>query len=245
MTILSVDLASNRYRDIGVALLALRDDSVVVEFIEPTTAGLRDRPNVDVLAPWLMELAARYNVEMIFIDGPQGWKEPFNGLEHSRRCERELATPEKTGLPGVVKPQSWTRMAAFSIDLFNALAEYGYPRLAHANDLLAGRKVAIESFPTSAWRTLSLAPLPGKARTSATRLTSGLTALAGLVPLSLSRPPSHDELQALIAGLAGLPWLGHSKFVNRLFGSRPTRLEGTWREGFIMNPVISNEVFPA
>jgi len=239
MTIISVDLASNRYSDIGVALLTTKYDSVAVEFIELTAEGLRDRPNVDVLARWLTELAPNCKAEAIFIDGPQGWKDPSNGLEHARQCEHKLATPGKTGLPGVVKPQSWTRMATFSIDLFNALAECGYPRLQHTNDFLTGRKVAVESFPTSAWRTLDLIPLPGKARTSGAQLTEGLTALTSLVPLVLSRAPSHDELQALVAGLAGLPLLGHRKFTNKLFGSRPTQLEGTWREGFIVNPLIN------
>lgn len=245
MTIISVDLASNRYRDIGVALLTTRHDAVGVEFIELTAVGLRDRPNADVLARWLSELGAHCDAQAIFLDGPQGWKDPSNGLKHARQCERELATPGKTGLPGVVKPQSWTRMAAFSIDLFNALAASGYPRLEQAEDLRMGRKVAIESFPTSAWRTLGLRPLPGKARTTVAQLTGGFTALAGLVSLVLSRAPSHDELQALVAGLAGLPLLGHSTFASKLFGVKPTQLEGTWREGFIVNPIINTGVSSA
>lgn len=175
---------------------------------------------------------------MIFIDGPQGWKDPANGLEHARRCERELATPGKTGLPGCVKPASWTRMAAFSIELFDALSDRGFPRVQSLDDLVSGRKLSIESFPTSAWRTLGLKPLPAKARTSASQLSAWTTRLLDLVPCTFTRLPTHDELQALVAGLAGLPLIGYQGLSFRLFGSRPTELQGTWREGFIINPAV-------
>lgn len=46
MRILSVDLASNRYKDIGVAV-----------FVEASTAGLRGRPCVTDVTRWLTELA--------------------------------------------------------------------------------------------------------------------------------------------------------------------------------------------
>lgn len=237
MSILSVDLASNRYRDIGVAVLSPREEFVVVEFVEASDSGLRGRPCVEEVTDWLTELANASEADVIFIDGPQGWKHPENGFEHARDCERELATPGKTGLPGCVKPGSWTRMAAFSIELFDALGARGFERVQSPEDLVLGRKLAIESFPTSAWRTLGLKPLPGKSRTSASQLSSWSTALTELVPCTLKRPPTHDELQALVAGLAGLPLLGRQGVTFRLFGSRPIELMGTWREGFIVNPV--------
>ena len=241
MSILSIDLASNRYRDIGVAVLtATRDESVAVEFVDPVASGLRGRPCVEDLTRWLAELAVHNESDVIFIDGPQGWKDPSNGLVHARQCERLLATPGKTGLPGFVKPGSWTRMAAFSIEMFDALSGCGYLRVESADDLLPGRKLAIESFPTSAWRTLGLKPLPGKARTSAFQLSAWTTMLGGLVPLTFMRAPSHDELQALVAGLAGLPLLGHRRIAYKFFGLRPTQLVGTWREGFIVNPVMND-----
>lgn len=242
MSILSVDLASNRYRDIGVAVLTAREESVAVEFVEASASALRGRPCVEDVTQWLTELASTYQADAIFIDGPQGWKDPSNGLVHARRCERELATPGKTGLPGFVKPGSWTRMAEFSIELFDALAISGFLRLDSADDLLPGRRLAIESFPTSAWRSLRLRPLPGKARTSASQLTACTATLGSLVPLTLTRQPSHDELQALVAGLAGLSLLGHLTIGYKLFGSRPTQLLGAWREGFIVNPVINPRV---
>lgn len=238
MSILSVDLASNRYRDIGVAVLSARDGFVAVHFVEASDSGLRGRPCVEDVSDWLTELAKAYEADVIFIDGPQGWKHPENGFEHARQCERELATPGKTGLPRCVKPGSWTRMAAFSIELFDALGAHGFERVQSAEDLVVGRKLAIESFPTSAWRTLGLKPLPGKSRTSASQLSTWTTAVMEWVPCTLTRSPTHDELQALVAGLAGLPLLGQHGVTFRFFGSRPIELLGTWREGFIVNPVM-------
>lgn len=241
MAILSVDLATNRYRDIGVAVLTLGEGLVRVEFVEAAVSGLLGRPSVESVSGWLAELASSYGVDAIFVDGPQGWKDPSNGHMHARACERELATPGKTGLPGFVKPGSWTRMAEFSIELFDALGDYGFLRVHRSEDIRTGRKLAIESFPTSAWRSLHLTKLPGKGRTSASQLTSCTAALRSLIPMVLTRPPSHDELQALVAGLAGLPLLGHNAITYRLHGSRPMQLEGTWREGFIVNPIISRQ----
>lgn len=237
MAILSVDLATNRYRDIGVAVLIADEGLVSVEFVEAVASGLSGRPRVEDLSHWLAELASSYVADVIFIDGPQGWKDPSNGHVHARSCERELATPGKTGLPGLVKPGSWTRMAEFSIELFYALGDCGFQRLHNAEEFRPGRKLVIESFPTSAWRSLGLKKLPGKGRTSTAQLASCTAALLSLIRLIMTRQPSHDELQALIAGLAGLPLFGHTSIANKLFGSKPLRLDGTWREGFIVNPV--------
>jgi hypothetical protein len=239
VAILSVDLATNRYRDIGVAVLIAGEGLVSVEFVEAAASGLRGRPRVEDVSRWLAGLASSYMADIIFIDGPQGWKDPSNGHMHLRACERELATPGKTGLPGLVKPRSWTRMAEFSIELFDVLVDYGFQRVHSAEDLRPGRKLVIESFPTSAWRCLGLKKLPGKRRTSASQLASSTAALLSLIRLILTRQPSHDELQALVAGLGGLPLLGHNSISTKLFGSRPVKLESTWREGFIVNPILS------
>lgn len=241
MAILSVDLATNRYKDIGIVVLIAGEELVSVEFIEAVASGMSGRPRVEDVSRWLADLASSYVADAIFIDGPQGWKDPSNGHAHARACERELATPGKTGLPGLVKPGSWTRMAEFSIELFDALGDCGFQRLHNPEELGPGRKLVIESFPTSAWRNLGLKKLPGKGRTSASQLTSSTAALLSLVRLILTRQPSHDELQALVAGLAGLPLLGHNSISTKLFGSRPIKLEGTWREGFIVNPILSQQ----
>ena len=162
----------------------------------------------------------------------------MNGLEHGRLCERQLSTPGKTGLPGFVKPASWTRMARFSVNLFDALDAHGYGRVKQRNDL-EGRRLVVESFPTSAWRGLRLPALPGKARASADDVALAFSRLSALLPISVSRQPSHDELQALIGGLAGLPFRDYAGVLPTFYGSKPFLLEGIWREGFIINPVLA------
>ena len=103
------------------------------------------------------------------------------------------------------------------------------PRLADHSDL-SGKKVAIESFPTSAWRSLGQKPLVAKSRASVGHVNDQLRALRQLIPISFDDLPSHDELQALIAGLAGLPLLGSTTIGYELSGTRPVRLEGTTKD---------------
>ncbi|HYV10159.1 MAG TPA: hypothetical protein VE980_04555 [Pyrinomonadaceae bacterium] len=93
MSILSVDLASNRYRDIGVAVLGIRDGSVAIELVEASVYGLKGRPCVEDVTSWLTELSGAHKADVIFIDGPQGWKDPANGFEHARRCDVNLPLP--------------------------------------------------------------------------------------------------------------------------------------------------------
>jgi hypothetical protein len=92
-------------------------------------ALLKPPPSDDVLAAFITGIAEEAHSMAIFIDGPQEWKHPDNGLEHARTCERQLFTLGKIGLPGAVKPASWTYMAEFSIHLFDALEDIGYSRL--------------------------------------------------------------------------------------------------------------------
>jgi len=238
MTILSVDLASRRYQDIGIAVIEYVGGTVRARFVKPQRALPKGPPSAQVLAAFLTGIADEARSVAIFIDGPQGWKHPENGLEHTRTCERQLFTPGKTGLPGEVKPTSWTYMAEFSIQLFDALDNRGYPRLMDPSDISRGKRVAIESFPTSAWRSLGLKTLAGKSKASVRHLEDRLGAVRELIPISLDEQPSHDELQAVVAGLAGLASLGSTAIGYSLSGSKPVRLEGTWREGFIVNPTI-------
>ena len=131
-------------------------------------------------------------------------------------------------------------MAEFSIQLFDALDNTGYPRLVYPSDLSQKKKVAIESFPTSAWRSLAQKPLMAKSSASVGHVRDRLRALRELIQISLDERPSHDELQALIAGLAGLPLLGFAAIGYSLTGTKPEQLEGTWREEFIVNPVAQD-----
>jgi len=131
-------------------------------------------------------------------------------------------------------------MAEFSIALFNELDALGFSRLNAREDMGKDAKLAIESFPTSAWRTMGLKPLPGKSKTSAGDVQRWLSSLQQLIPINLARDPNHDELQALVAALAGLTGRGLPSMGCSVAGRRPLLMDGLlWREGFIVNPTQS------
>src|ERR1043166_2582979 len=133
MPTLSVDLAFKDARDTGVVPLHKIDGRINASAVPLVTRGLRGRPTIAALADTLVELANDVGARWIFIDGPQGWKAPDNGFEHCRCCERLLATPGKTGLPGACKPGNYVGFITFAIELFDALDGKGWPRLLTSN----------------------------------------------------------------------------------------------------------------
>lgn len=191
-------------------------------------------PSADVLADWLAGLAERASAPLLLLDGPQAWKDPANGLVHQRLCERALATQAKTGPPGVVKPGTQRRFVELSIALFDALDARGFPRFDPARP---ERPAAVEVFPTASWRALGARALAGK-RAKRPRcgdeIARGSAFLADACGLRLHGAPTHDELQAAVAGLAGLALAGHEAFAWRAFGVAPYRVDGSWREGAIV-----------
>jgi hypothetical protein len=233
---LSVDLAFKDYRDIGVVTLTKHDGRIRVSAVPLTTRALHGAPSAGGLADALVSLANEISAAWIFIDGPQGWKIPDNGCEHSRVCEQALATQGKTGLPGVTKPGNYVGFITFAIELFDALDSRGWPRLPAPSVPPSRRRCAIESFPTSAWRSLGLVPLPSKAATAPEMVLARLQSLRAVFPLDVTDHLSHDELQALVAGLAGVALDDGNVAGVSIAGVPPKRLEGLWREGFIVNP---------
>jgi hypothetical protein len=233
---LSVDLAFNDYRDIGVVTLAKANGRIKASAVPLMTRALHGRPSAGGLADALVSLANEISAAWIFVDGPQGWKAPDNGLEHSRCCERALATQGKTGLPGVSTPGNYVGFMTFAIELFDALDNRGWPRLPTPAVPPLPRRCAIESFPTSAWRSLGLVPLPGKAATAPEMVLARLQSLRAIFPLDVEDYLSHDDLQALVAGLAGVALDDGNAAGVSIAGVAPKRLDGTWREGFIVNP---------
>jgi hypothetical protein len=236
MPTLSVDLAFKDYRDIGVVTLAKLHGRIKASAVPLTTRALHGRPSAGGLADALVTLAKEINAAWIFIDGPQGWKAPGNGCEHARVCERALATQGKTGLPGETKPGNYVGFITFAIELFDALGSRGWPRLTTPAVPSSQRRCAIESFPTSAWRSLGLVPLPSKAATAPEMVLARLQSLRAVFPLDVSNDLSHDDLQALVAGLAGVALDDGNAAGVSIAGIPPVQLESTWREGFIVNP---------
>jgi len=190
---------------------------------------------VSEVAARLNDVAVRFWGGIMLLDGPQGWKDPRNGLEHSRRCERELNTPAKTGVPGCVKPANYHAFVAFSIAVFDALECFGWKRLSSIDSPVSERTL-VESFPLSAWRSLGLRALPAKSKTRDGVIEDRILALEQTMSVSVPRTPTHDELQAVVAGLAGLSLYENRWFECSVAGVPPVLIDSTWREGFIVNP---------
>jgi len=136
MTVISVDLSLEQYHDMGVVALRTADSGIGVVPIDLGSVGLIGVPKADDLSSFLASLAAELNAEFIFVDGPQGWKAPDDGLDHSRRCEHELGTPSRTGLPGETKPADYEAYAEFSVKLFDELNTLMFPRLSTTGNCL-------------------------------------------------------------------------------------------------------------
>lgn len=232
VAILSVDLAYKTYSDIGLVVLDAEGGKIHGTSIKIPLDG---DPFPDCLAEVIDDQSRKRGIEIVLLDGPQGWKAENNGLVHSRVCERQLNTPAKTGLPETVKPANYQPFVMFSIAVFDSLTALGWNRLSTVHPVRVNRTV-IESFPLSAWRSLALSPLPAKSKTKPADITSRLASLEEVVPLSVSGTPTHDELQAIVSGLAGLAFERGESQKCALAGISPS-IEGRhWREGFIVNP---------
>lgn len=191
----------------------------------------------EVLAGRLNHLCGVRGIRMLLLDGPQGWKSSRSELKHARASERELNTVAKTGTPGVVKPVTSRRYAEFCVDLFDALTRRGWRRLETSGAPGRGpERVLVESYPRAAWKALGIKPLPTKRRARVSDLAEACAALRAVVPLELDRPPNHDQLQAIVSGLAGLALETSEGQGARIVGRPPRREDGHWREGFIVVP---------
>ena len=234
MTVLSVDLAHKSYSDVGAVVLDQGQGGIHCELLP---VSLNGTPSPATLADHLDGFCRQRAIRLLLLDGPQGWKSKDNGLKHSRLCERELNTPAKTGDPTSVKPANYGAFVRFSIALYDALETRGWERLSKFGVALGPAcRVLIESFPLSAWRSLGIAPLPAKRKARFEHLRNRLDALKELFPLRLSAAPTHDQLQALVSGLAGLA-VGRDEWdACAVAGVPPVVEEQYWREGFIVNP---------
>jgi len=242
MAVLSVDLATRRWSDLGIVVLDRAPPAeglVNCEIIPWNDAGPVE---VEILAGRLNHLCGARGIRVLLLDGPQAWKSQSNGLEHSRVSERQLNTAAKTGLPGMVKPLTYRPFTEFCLDLYDALCRRGWSRLATLGQPGSMRdqkqeRVLVESYPYAAWKSLGLKPLPAKRRARVSDLAEAYGALRALIPFTTNRPPNHDQLQAIVGGLPGLALEERNTAGARIVGNRPCREEGHWREGYIVLPV--------
>jgi hypothetical protein len=237
MPVISVDLAFKRYSDIGIAILNHVGSTIHSQFHKISLPG---SPEVGLLTDYLCVLCADNNAAVLIIDGPQAWKDPDNGLEHSRICERQLNTQAKTGLPGYVKPANFTPFVRFSIDLFDALISRGW-RLFESITMSPPPNTVIESYPRSAWSSLGISPLPSKKKARQFDIDGRFDSLKNQFRIECSGKPNHDELQALVAGLAGIAIESGMENAIKIYGEPPKLIDGYRREGFIVNPSVPAE----
>jgi hypothetical protein len=127
MNVVSIDLAHLNWLDFGVAVL--REGPLGAAYqVSHFGNGGDQIPTPDRVADMVIDLGRRVGASLILLDGPQGWKDPKNGLVHSRLCERKLNTPGKTGLPGHTKPAGYRPFIEFSVRVYDALDERGWRR---------------------------------------------------------------------------------------------------------------------
>ena len=267
MAVLSIDLATRRWSDLGIVVLerarpahSLNPLGLGIGLpLKPLFASGADLPQgpivceillwndagpvePEILAGRLNHLCAVRGIRTMMLDGPQAWKSDTNGLEHSRVSERQLNTAAKTGLPGMVKPLTYRPFAEFCLDVYEALCRRGWRRLATRDQPgnpqdQNQERVLVESYPYAAWKSLGIKPLPSKRRARVSDLAEAFGALRALIPMTVDRPPNHDQLQAIVSGLPGLALEERNTAGARIVGNPPRREEGHWREGFIVLPV--------
>ncbi len=241
---LSIDLAYKRYADIGAALLDCdrqpEGERWTIRLLDVPLCG---DPTVGALVEWMVAVVRDHDIRVVCVDGPLGWKWEGAAAPFCRVSERAVRTPGKTGLPpDGVKPANYLPFTRFSIALFEALTTtHGWPLAGQHGKPSAPRPsarvpVVTETFPTAAWRALGLTPLAGKGKCTTADVFAACTRLAARLPLTLPEPVTHDQLQAVVGGLAGA-WLAADRASRVHFaGDAPFRLDGCWREGYIMVP---------
>lgn len=246
-TVVSVDLAYKRYEGVGIAVLSHDGPSALrARFVKAPSLGLCGSPDPEDFARALGALCSDLGASVVLLDGPQAWKDPENGLAHSRICEHALNTPAKTGLPGHARPANYAPFVRFSVAVFDALLRHGAQLLlGGAFEAKHARLLALESFPLSAWRGIHLSPLPGKNRARPQDIRDRCRSLCEAFRLEVADDPTYDELQALVAGLGGAAYQRAERDSLQIVGAAPRIVCGVWREGFIVNPRREPQPRPA
>ena len=245
--ILSIDLACADWQGIGAALVGPEGARIVV-------APDRGRPTVEAMLRWIRQLVPAHGVTGICIDGPLGWRAPDGRAPHSREAERAVRAPGKTGLPpDGVKPHTYLAFTRFSIALFEQLTMVDGWRLpGQTPDAAAVASTApgfvTECFPTAIWRGLGLVPLKAKARATADDVAAARARLEGATAVAIGGAGpaglTHDQLQAVVGGVAALRWVRGDPSAH-LAGVPPQRLDGSWREGYILTLGPASDSVPS
>src|ERR1051326_4142576 len=239
--VLSVDLACTA-ANLGICALRIQGQNTCkVDFISSTDWNLPTPLSPITLADAIFDFCVREGIHIVLLDGPQGWNDPESRLPHCRECERALNTPAKTGIQGVVKPAPYTAFVEFSIGVFGQLVKRGAtlassPQLTSTQSLLA-----LESFPNAAWQKLGIKPLPAKSRCkSSVEISTRTGELSERFGIEMPDVlPTHDQLQALVAAMAGKAIVEGQSNAYAGYGVPPFKKDETVLEGFIFTPIAS------
>lgn len=123
------------------------------------------------------------------------------------------------------------------------LEALGFRRLRNASRL--SLPLALEIFPTAAWRGLGLEPLPAKNKCPVGHLLRYRRALARRARVRFAGELTHDGLQAVAGGLAGIGIVAPDRAACVLVGRPLPRQGGSWREGYIAVPQLRGRNRPA
>ena len=95
----------------------------------------------------------------------------------------------------------------------------------------------IETYPHSAWQQLGIRPLAGKKKCTPEQIAQHAAELKRRFELPETKSPTHDELSALVAGLAGVA-IANGNVSGYIASGVPPKLvpEGYIIEGYIVNP---------
>lgn len=209
--VLGIDVASANWSSIGTAAIDFNDDDKRFIGVYP---GVIEWPATALTPQALADVVDRFardnEVSAVALDGPQGWRSPDTPAGEfgvGRKCESCCYTQGKTGVYPTTYPGNQRPWIEFSIDLFAALLRKPGVELANASDwTLSGEYGLLECFPTSAWRTSSLRPLPGKGKRP--ELAPFVESLRTSYSLPSFQVTSHDDLQAVVAALAAVGAVG-------------------------------------
>lgn len=216
VTAVGIDLASASWSAVGSALVQADTRTGTFTRVVPGIAVwpssmLTPRALADVIHA----LAVAHGAQAVALDGPHAWRDPRRPIGEpgvGRRCEYLCRTQGKTGVYPRAYPATQFAWMDFCVQVFDALLARPGVRLAdemsraRADARRAEGYVVLECFPTSIWRASGLAPLPGKAkRPELAPYYARLAAAYGLPPADVR---SHDDLQAVVAALAGVGAVG-------------------------------------
>lgn len=206
--VLGIDVASASWADVGAAAVDFDGDRITA--VVPAPITWPNEPLTPIaLARTIDWFAREYAVSAIGLDGPQGWRDPDTDVNLpgvGRRCEYLCRTQGKTGAYRRTYPANQVGWIEFSIELFRHLLAFPGVTLAGEGDPDTKGYLVLECFPTSAWRSSGLRPLPAKSKKPPLGgYRDSLREAYGLPEFDTS---SHDDLQAVVAALCAVGAIG-------------------------------------